>query len=146
MTVDKDDKSALPEATSTSHKRNKVKLCAVPGADTSTSKKSKLGKDIANDTNILSESKEQLPFADRTWKRKQKSMVSKVSIVYSLIVLSSRFYIVFGSLIISLKQHFLYSKLAFSLTKNTFYVYKGNIGQYFINYNSKYMFRYTKKC
>ncbi|XP_004495723.1 protein ALWAYS EARLY 2 isoform X2 [Cicer arietinum] len=77
MTVDKDDKSALPEATSTSHKRNKVKLCAVPGADTSTSKKSKLGKDIANDTNILSESKEQLPFADRTWKRKQKSMVSK---------------------------------------------------------------------
>ncbi|XP_045820604.1 protein ALWAYS EARLY 3 isoform X2 [Trifolium pratense] len=74
MNVDKDDKSALPEATSTSHKRNKVKPRAVPGADTSTSKKSKLGKDISNDTNAVSESKDQIPFADRTWKRKPKSM------------------------------------------------------------------------
>jgi hypothetical protein len=55
MNVDKDDKSALPEATSTSHKRNKVKPRAVPGADTSMSKKSKLGKDISNDNNVLSE-------------------------------------------------------------------------------------------
>ncbi|KEH43078.1 protein ALWAYS EARLY 2 isoform X3 [Medicago truncatula] len=76
MMVDKDDKSALPESTSTSHKRNKVKIRAVPGPDTSTFKKSKL-KDIANDTNALSESKDQLPFADKTWKRKPKSTVSK---------------------------------------------------------------------
>ncbi|CAI8603455.1 unnamed protein product [Vicia faba] len=77
MTVVKDDKSALPEATSTSHKRNKVRLRGVSVADTSTSKKAKLGKDIANDTSALSESKEQLPFADKTWKRKHKSTVSK---------------------------------------------------------------------
>jgi hypothetical protein len=99
MMVDKDDKSALPESTSTSHRRNKVKIRAV---DTSTSKKSKL-KDIANDTNALSESKEQLPFADKIWKRKQKSTVSKASIVYSLIVLSRTFCVVFGLLIISQK-------------------------------------------
>jgi len=102
MMVDKDDKSALPESTSTSHKRNKVKIRAVPGPDTSTSKKSKL-KDIAIDTNALSESKEQLPFADKTWKRKPKSTVSKASIVYSLIVLSRTFYVVFGLRIISQK-------------------------------------------
>ncbi|XP_058760586.1 protein ALWAYS EARLY 3-like isoform X2 [Vicia villosa] len=78
-TVVKDDKSALPEATSTSHKRNKVRLRGVSVADTSTSKKSKLGKDIANDTNALSESKEQIPFADKTWKRKHKSTLSKVA-------------------------------------------------------------------
>jgi hypothetical protein len=106
MNVDKDDKSALPEATSTSHKRNKVKPRAVPGADTSMSKKSKLGKDISNDTNALSESNDQIPFADRTWKRKQKSM--KVSIVYSLIVV--------GMPIISQNQCFFYSKQAFSLS------------------------------
>lgn len=104
MTVDKDDKSPLPGSTSTSHKRNKVKLRAVPGTDTSTSKKFKFGKDIANDISALSESKEQLPFADKTWKRKQKSTVSKVSIVvYSLIVLYRTFYVVFGLLIISQK-------------------------------------------
>ncbi|GAU42810.1 hypothetical protein TSUD_34540, partial [Trifolium subterraneum] len=74
MNVDKDDKSALPEATSSHNKRNKVKLRTVPGADTSTSKKSKLGKDISNDTNALSESKDQIPCADKTSKRKQKSM------------------------------------------------------------------------
>jgi hypothetical protein len=108
MNVDKDDKSALPEATSTSHKRNKVKPRAVPGADTSMSKKSKLGKDISNDNNVLSESKDQIPFADRTWKRKQKSM--KVSLVYSLIVLSCTFYFVFGLLIISQNISFTQNK------------------------------------
>lgn len=51
----------------------------VPEIEISTSKKSKLGKELAKDTNASSESKEQLPFADTstTWKRKRKSMVSK---------------------------------------------------------------------
>ncbi|XP_027363877.1 protein ALWAYS EARLY 2 isoform X3 [Abrus precatorius] len=79
MTTDKDDKFALPEATSTSHKRHKLKHTVVPEIELSTFKKSKLGKELAKDTNALSESKEQLPFADATWKRKRKSMVSKVA-------------------------------------------------------------------
>lgn len=82
MTVEKDDKSALPEATSRSHKRNK-KLGVVPGIEASTSKKSKFGKESANDTNALSESKDQLLFAAKAWKRKQKSVVSKVYTVCS---------------------------------------------------------------
>ncbi|TKY52226.1 ALWAYS EARLY 2 protein [Spatholobus suberectus] len=79
MAADKDDKPALPEATSTGHKRHKVKHCVVPKIEVSTSKKSKPGKESAKDTNALSESKEQLPFADTTWKRKRKSTVSKVA-------------------------------------------------------------------
>ncbi|XP_061337996.1 protein ALWAYS EARLY 2-like isoform X2 [Gastrolobium bilobum] len=78
-TVDEDDKSALPEATSTSHKKYKLKLRVGPGVEASTSKKSKLGKESANDTNVISKSKEQSPFADRTCKRKRKSVVSKVA-------------------------------------------------------------------
>ncbi|CAJ1976134.1 unnamed protein product [Sphenostylis stenocarpa] len=79
IAADKDNKSALPEATSTSHKRHKLKQSVVPEIEVSTSKKSKLGKELTKDTNALSESKEQLPFADATWKRKRKSMVSKVA-------------------------------------------------------------------
>lgn len=81
MAAGKDYKHALPEATSPSHKRHKGKHCVVPGIEISTSKKSKLGKELAKDTNASSESKEQLPFADTstTWKRKRKSMVSKVN-------------------------------------------------------------------
>ncbi|XP_057425539.1 protein ALWAYS EARLY 2-like isoform X2 [Lotus japonicus] len=77
MTVDKDGKSVLPEATSKSNKKKKLKLCVAEGVEASTTKKSKLGKDSANDTNAISESKEQVPFADRKWKRKQKSPISK---------------------------------------------------------------------
>jgi len=79
ISADKDSKSALPEATSTSHKRHKLKRSVVPEIEVSTSKKSKLGKESAKDTNVLSESKEQLPFVDATWKRKRKSMVPKVN-------------------------------------------------------------------
>ncbi|KAK7277936.1 hypothetical protein RJT34_22956 [Clitoria ternatea] len=78
-TADKDDKSSLPEATSTSHKKYKVKHVVVPEIEVSTSKKSKFGKESAMDSNALSASKEQLPFADTAWKRKRKSMVSKVA-------------------------------------------------------------------
>lgn len=92
MTVDKDGKSVLPEATSKSNKKKKLKLCVAEGVEASTTKKSKLGKDSANDTNALSESKEQVPFADRKWKRKQKSPISKVKTVYSFNTLFDRFY------------------------------------------------------
>ncbi|KAJ1380909.1 SANT/Myb domain [Sesbania bispinosa] len=86
MTVDKDEKSALPEGTSTSQNRDKIKLPglkqkivhAVHGVEISTSKKSKLGGESVDDANALFESKEQFTSADRTWKRKRKSMVSKV--------------------------------------------------------------------
>ncbi|XP_022640907.1 protein ALWAYS EARLY 1 isoform X4 [Vigna radiata var. radiata] len=79
ISADKDSKSALPEETLTSHKRHKLKHSVVPEIEVSTSKKSKLGKESTKDTNVLSESKEQLPFADTTWKRKRKSVVSKVA-------------------------------------------------------------------
>ncbi|KAE9598128.1 putative transcription factor MYB/SANT family [Lupinus albus] len=73
--ADKDENSVLPEAASTSQNRDRITLpgqkavCAVPGVEVSTSKKSKLGKESENDM--------QLPSADRTCKRKVKSMVSK---------------------------------------------------------------------
>ncbi|KAF1880355.1 hypothetical protein Lal_00048992 [Lupinus albus] len=87
VTVDKGDKSALPEAASTSHTRDKIKLPGskqkdahvVSGIEVSTPTKSKLGKESANDTKALYESKEQLSPADRTWKRKRNSVVSKVA-------------------------------------------------------------------
>lgn len=79
ISTDKDGKSALPEGTLTSHKRHKHKHSVVPEIEVSTSKKSKLGKESTKDTSVLSESKEQLPFADATWKRKRKSVVSKVN-------------------------------------------------------------------
>ncbi|XP_020231534.1 protein ALWAYS EARLY 2 [Cajanus cajan] len=79
MAADKDEKSALREATSISHKKHKLKHCVVPEIEVSTSKKSKLGKELTKTTNALSESKEQLPFADTILKRKRKSMGSKVA-------------------------------------------------------------------
>lgn len=81
--VDKDDKSALPETTFTSQNRDKLKLPgpkhkvhAVPGIETSNSRKSKLGRELENETNASAESKEQIT-PDRTSKRKRKSAVSK---------------------------------------------------------------------
>lgn len=91
ITVDKDEKSALPKGTSTSQNRDEVKfpglkqkiVHAVHGVEVSTSKKSKLRTESVNDTNLLFESKEKLPSAaDRTWKRKRKSMISKVNRIY----------------------------------------------------------------
>ncbi|XP_019441172.1 PREDICTED: protein ALWAYS EARLY 2-like isoform X1 [Lupinus angustifolius] len=87
VTVDKGDKSALPEAASTSHTRDKIKLSGskqkvvhvVSGIEVSTPTKPKLGKESANDAKALYESKEQLSPADRTWKRKRNSVVSKVA-------------------------------------------------------------------
>ncbi|XP_028184337.1 protein ALWAYS EARLY 2-like isoform X3 [Glycine soja] len=79
MVADKNNRSALPEATSTSHKRHKLKYSVVPKIEVSTSKESKIGKEPTKDTNALSESKEKLPFADTAWKRKRKSMGSKVA-------------------------------------------------------------------
>lgn len=90
MIVDKDDKSALPEATFTSqNNKDKIKLPgpkqkalhAVPGVEALTSKKSKLGRESENDINASAESKEQLPTPDRTWKRKRKSVISKVNML-----------------------------------------------------------------
>lgn len=86
ISADKDSKSALPEETLTSHKRHKLKHSVVPEIEVSTSKKSKLGKESTKDTNVLSESKEQLPFADTTWKRKRKSVVSKVNIFFACFI------------------------------------------------------------
>lgn len=79
MVADKNNRSALPEATSTSHKRHKLKYSVVPKIEVLTSKESKTGKEPTKDTNALSESKEKLPFADTAWKRKRKSMGSKVN-------------------------------------------------------------------
>ncbi|KAL5196092.1 Protein ALWAYS EARLY 3 [Glycine soja] len=79
MVADKNNKSALLEATSTNHKRHQLKHSAVPEIEVSTSKKSKIGKESTKDTNVLSESKGKLPFADTTWKKKRKSMGSKVA-------------------------------------------------------------------
>ncbi|GLT61171.1 hypothetical protein SLA2020_338940 [Shorea laevis] len=85
-TFDMDDKSGIPEGTSTSHYRDKKlpgakqkALNAISGVDNTTSKKSKLGRDSAIDVNVAFEAKEQLRPADKTWKRKRKSMVSKIS-------------------------------------------------------------------
>lgn len=85
-TFDMDDKSGIPEGTSTSHYRDKKlpgakqkALNAISGVDNTTSKKSKLGRDSAIDVNVAFEAKEQLRPADKTWKRKRKSMVSKVT-------------------------------------------------------------------
>lgn len=86
MVADKNNRSALPEATSTSHKRHKLKYSVVPKIEVSTSKESKIGKEPTKDTNALSESKEKLPFADTAWKRKRKSMGSKVNtFLYALL-------------------------------------------------------------
>ncbi|XP_059437111.1 protein ALWAYS EARLY 2-like isoform X2 [Corylus avellana] len=85
-TFDMDDKSSIPEGTSTSHYRDKKvpgakqkALNAISGVDDTTSKKSKLGRDSAVDVNVTFETKEQLRPADKTWKRKRKPMVSKIS-------------------------------------------------------------------
>lgn len=86
MVADKNNKSALLEATSTNHKRHQLKHSAVPEIEVSTSKKSKIGKESTKDTNVLSESKGKLPFADTTWKKKRKSMGSKVNtFLYALL-------------------------------------------------------------
>jgi len=84
-TFDMDDKSSIPEGTSTSHYRDKKlpgakqkALNAISGVD-DTSKKSKLGTDSAIGVNVAFEAKEQLRPTDKTWKRKRKSMVSKVT-------------------------------------------------------------------
>jgi hypothetical protein len=83
---DMDDKSSIPEGTSTSHYRDKKvsgakqkALNAISGVDDTTSKKSKLGRDSAVDVNVTFETKEQLRPADKAWKRKRKPMVSKVT-------------------------------------------------------------------
>jgi hypothetical protein len=84
-TLDTDDKTSLPEAMSTSHSGDKIKLLgskqkalhALSGVNGTTSKKSKLGRGSAIDVNVASEVKEQLQLADKASKRKRKSMVSK---------------------------------------------------------------------
>ncbi|KAI4349974.1 hypothetical protein L6164_010507 [Bauhinia variegata] len=80
---DKDEKAGLPEATLTSQNRDKIKIPGpkhkiAHGTEVSTSRKSKLGKELTNDANTLSESKEHLS-ANRTWKRKRKPTVSRIS-------------------------------------------------------------------
>ncbi|KAM3752669.1 hypothetical protein ACB098_03G036600 [Castanea mollissima] len=85
--LDMDDKASLPEAMSTSHCADKIKFLgskqkarhAIAGVDGTTSRKLKIGRDSAIDVNVASEEKEQLQLADKAWKRKRKSMVSKMS-------------------------------------------------------------------
>ncbi|XP_075658523.1 protein ALWAYS EARLY 2 isoform X6 [Castanea sativa] len=84
--LDMDDKASLPEAMSTSHCADKIKFLgskqkarhAIAGVDGTTSRKLKIGRDSAIDVNVASEEKEQLQLADKAWKRKRKSMVSKL--------------------------------------------------------------------
>lgn len=84
--LDMDDKASLPEAMSTSHCADKIKFLGskqkarhtIAGVDGTTSRKLKIGRDSAIDGNVASEEKEQLQLADKAWKRKRKSMVSKV--------------------------------------------------------------------
>lgn len=88
-----DDKASLPEAMSTSHCADKIKFLGskqkarhtIAGVDGTISRKLKIGRDSAIDVNVASEEKEQLQLADKAWKRKRKSMVSKVK--YGLIVM-----------------------------------------------------------
>ncbi|KAL0005955.1 hypothetical protein SO802_013516 [Lithocarpus litseifolius] len=85
--LDMDDKASLPEAMSTSHCADKIKFMgskqkarhAIAGVDGTTSRKLKIGRDSAIDVSVASEEKEQLQLADKAWKRKRKSMVSKMS-------------------------------------------------------------------
>ncbi|KAM3704851.1 hypothetical protein ACJW31_03G037000 [Castanea mollissima] len=85
--LDMDDKASLPEAMSTSHCADKIKFLgskqkarhAIAGVDGTTSRKLKIGRDSAIDVNVASEEKEQLQLADKAWKRKRKSIVSKMS-------------------------------------------------------------------
>lgn len=88
--ADEIEKSAFPGGTSTSQNRDKCKLTGlkqkfahtVHGVDVSASKKSKIGRESVNDTKAFFESKEKLPSADRTLKRKRGLMVSKVNRIY----------------------------------------------------------------
>ncbi|KAJ7973358.1 Protein ALWAYS EARLY 3 [Quillaja saponaria] len=81
-----DNKCGLPEATSASQCRGKVKLPstkqkglhAVSGVESATSRKSKLGRESAIDDNAVSEAKEQLQYTDKMWKRKRKPSASKI--------------------------------------------------------------------
>ncbi|KAK4595854.1 hypothetical protein RGQ29_014085 [Quercus rubra] len=85
--LDMDEKASLPEAMSTSHCADKIKFLGskqkarhtIAGVDGTTSRKLKIGRDSAIDVNVASEEKEQLQLADKAWKRKRKSMVSKMS-------------------------------------------------------------------
>ncbi|XP_057439379.1 protein ALWAYS EARLY 2-like isoform X2 [Lotus japonicus] len=85
--ADEIEKSAFPGGTSTSQNRDKCKLTGlkqkfahtVHGVDVSASKKSKIGRESLIDTKAFFESKEKLPSADRTLKRKRGLMVSKVA-------------------------------------------------------------------
>lgn len=85
--LDMDDKASLPEAMSTSHCADKIKFLGskqkarhtIAGVDGTTSRKLKIGRDSAIDVNVASEEKEQLQLDDKAWKRKRKSMVSKIS-------------------------------------------------------------------
>lgn len=86
---DIDDKPSAPEAPSTSH-YDRIKLPAtkqkalnaISGAEGTIPKTSKLGRDTSIHVNVASEVKEQLQPPHKTWKRKRKSLLSKV-IVFS---------------------------------------------------------------
>ncbi|BBH06552.1 DIRP domain-containing protein [Prunus dulcis] len=85
--LDVEDKFSVPEATSTSQSRNKNKIpsakhrgpFAISGVEGTNSKKSKLGREPVFDTTAVSESEQQLQSTTKTWKRKRKSSVLKIS-------------------------------------------------------------------
>lgn len=83
---DMDYKSSAPEATSTSHHEDKNILLGgkeralnvISRVDCTTSKMSKLARDLSDDIIVTFETKEQLHPVDKTLKRKRKPTISKV--------------------------------------------------------------------
>ena len=97
ITLETDDKSSVPEASSISHRRDKTKhlgpkekvLNLINGAEDATSRKSKVGRCSTTDDNVVSEPKQQPELTNNSRKRKRKSLSSKVTIEYSLFVVTS---------------------------------------------------------
>lgn len=86
-TFDTEDKCSPPEATSTSQSQNRNKFLgekhkvpqSISGVETTSSRKSKLGRDSSVDINIIPEAELLLPSPTKACKRKRKSLVPKVN-------------------------------------------------------------------
>lgn len=82
---DMDDKSSAPEATSTSHPKDKIKhlgpkekaLNTITEVEGTMPRKSKLGRYSGVDVETVAEVKEQPELPNSTWKRKRKPILSK---------------------------------------------------------------------
>ncbi|XP_057962765.1 protein ALWAYS EARLY 2-like isoform X2 [Malania oleifera] len=84
-TFDATDKLSAPEAMSPSHQKDKSRLLGskaihpLHGVEVATPRKSQPPKDAESDVNDSSETKVQSQFASKAWKRKRKSLSSKIS-------------------------------------------------------------------